>query len=164
MAESSLRAARSGQKGGLPNAVFLVAAAERPPEELVGIADEVTITMPWGSLLDGALALDRALDASAGIAALLAPGGRAVVLLSVDARDRLALPTLDGSMADELAARWRRHGLTLSGLEPASDATIAASGSSWARRLGAGRDRRVWRIELARTPSSTAAGTVRGRD
>ena len=163
MTESSLRAARPERKGGLPNARFGVAAAERPPGALTGIAAEVTITMPWGSLLRGALALDDACDASAGIAALVAPGGAVRMLLSIDPRDGLALPALEDVALDDLAAGWRRHGLTLADLAPADDAVIGASGSSWARRLGAGRDRVAWRMELRRGPEAaerTSAGLL----
>jgi 16S rRNA (adenine(1408)-N(1))-methyltransferase len=155
MAESSLRAARPLRRGGLPNVLFVVAAAERPPRELLGVAAEVTITMPWGSLLRGSLARDDAGAAAGGIAALVAPGGTVRVLLSIDPRDRLALPPLEDVAAADVADRWRRHGLALTALESADAATVTASGSSWARRLAAGRDRTVWRIELER-PDWTA--------
>jgi len=156
MAESSLRAARPAGKGGLPNAIFVVAAAERPPAELAGIAAEVTITMPWGSLLRGALALDGSSAAADGIAALVAPGGAVRVFLSIAPRDGLALPELEDVDAVDLASRWRGHSLALTTFEPADAAAIAASDSSWSRRLAAGRDRAVWRIELRR--GTAAAG------
>ncbi len=160
MAESSLRAARPGRKGGLPNALFVVAAAERLPAELTGIAAEVTITMPWGSLLRGALALDDAGEATAGIAGLLAPGGRLRILLSIDPRDRLELPALDLLGRDELAQRWLAHGLELASFAPADPAILAATGSSWARRLGAGRDRAVWQLDLLRAGPVAASPRV----
>lgn len=154
MAESSLRAARPTRKGGLPNAVFVAAAAEHPPSELNAIAAEVTILLPWGSLLRGALALDDACDVAAGIAGLIAPGGLVRALVSIDPRDRLSVPVLESADAVALAARWARRGLTLTAFEPARSAEIEASGSSWSRRLAAGRDRLVWRLELRRTGGS----------
>jgi len=154
MAESSLRAARPTGKGGLPNALFVAAAAERPPAELAGVAAEVTILFPWGSLLRGVLALDDACDAAAGIADLIAAGGLVRALVSIDPRDRLSVPVLEAADAAGLASRWARHGLTLTAFEPARPAEIHASGSSWARRLAAGRDRHVWRLELRRTDGS----------
>jgi len=150
MAESSLRAARPTCKGGLPNALFVVAAAERPPHELCALAAEVTILFPWGSLLRGALALDDGLEAAAGIAGLVAPGGLVRALVSIDPRDRLAIPPLSTTDCAGLAARWACHGLTLTRFEPAEVREIENSGSSWARRLAAGRERRVWRLELRR--------------
>jgi 16S rRNA (adenine(1408)-N(1))-methyltransferase len=158
MAESSLRAARPTRKGGLPNAMFIVAAAERPPVELRGIADELTIAFPWGSLLRGMLADDDAPDAAAGIAALLAPRGTLVAHLSIDPRDRLALPALETIPATQLGSRWRRHGVELACWRPDTAAEIQATGSSWARRLRAGRERAVWRLELRRPSSDGAAG------
>ncbi|MBA2382109.1 MAG: hypothetical protein H0V73_08365 [Chloroflexi bacterium] len=161
MAEASLRAGRPTARGGLPNAQFVVAAAERPPAALHGIAAEVTILFPWGSLLRGALALDDARAAAAGIALLVTPGGRIGALVSIDPRDRLDIAPLTIADCERLACRWARVGLTLTGFAPAGDAVIRASGSSWARRLGAGRDRAVWAIELARpVPEAVCA---RGR-
>jgi hypothetical protein len=150
MAESSLRAARPEHKGGLSNALFVVAAAERLPPELAGIAAEVTIAFPWGSLLRGTLALDDAAQAAIGIAGLVAPGGRVRALVSIDPRDRLDLPAPADTPASELAARWCGYGLRLRDWRPATEPEIAAAGSTWARRLRAGRDRSVWRLELHR--------------
>ena len=145
MAESSRRASR----GGPANALFVVAGAERLPDELRGLADELTILFPWGSLLRGTLALDDAVPASAGIASLLAPDGIATAFVSIEDRDGLELPRLDAEGACEaLRERWSRHGLELCGLRQSTPAELTATRSSWARRLAAGRDRVAWRIEL----------------
>jgi hypothetical protein len=56
MADASRRAARPVKRGGLPNALFVVAAAENLPSELGGWAEAVTVHFPWGSLLRGLLA------------------------------------------------------------------------------------------------------------
>jgi 16S rRNA (adenine(1408)-N(1))-methyltransferase len=42
---------RKPAKGGLPNALFIQASVESLPPELDGVADEVHIHFPWGSLL-----------------------------------------------------------------------------------------------------------------
>ena len=147
MAETSRRAARPGQRGGVSNALFVVAAAERPPRELLGIADELTINFPWGSLLRGALALDDA--AACGIAALLKPGTRLAALVSVTPRDGLGLAPMDEpGAADQLAGRWAHHGLRLDAVCPAAEADVAATRSTWARRLAVGRERPAWRLTL----------------
>jgi len=151
MAESSRRAAKAPDRGGLPNAVFVVAAAERPPAELIAIADTLTITFPWGSLLRGALALDD--EAAGGIAALLAPRGRLVVIASVTDRDAGGdLTRLDAPEAViELATRWEPLGLCVDEFRQATPAEVRATGSTWARRLGIGRcDRHAWRAVLRR--------------
>jgi 16S rRNA (adenine(1408)-N(1))-methyltransferase len=146
MAEASRRAARPQRRGGLPNALFVVAAAEQPPPELAGIVDELTITLPWGSLLSGALAINPV--AAAGIASLVALGGRVRILASVVDGDGLPMKPLDAADARDLAERWSCHGLVLCSVALASTADIEASGSSWARRLAAGRSRPAWWIEI----------------
>ncbi|HEX8492628.1 MAG TPA: class I SAM-dependent methyltransferase [Pyrinomonadaceae bacterium] len=42
---------RKPAKGGLPNVLFIQSAVEDLPEELSGVADEVHVHFPWGSLL-----------------------------------------------------------------------------------------------------------------
>ena len=135
MAAASRRAARPARRGGLPNALFVVAAAEDPPAELHGLADVVTIHLPWGSLLRGALALDDAV--AAGIARLVAADGRVEILLAPATRDRLS-SELDLRRRLEAGLRedWCRLGLELCDARPATDEEIAASASTWARRLG----------------------------
>ncbi len=143
MAGASRRAQRGRTR--LANAWFLVAAAEALPGPLAGVASLVTITMPWGSLLRGALGLDGEL-ALRGAASVVVPGGRVEVLLSVVAADRVdGLETLDADAATRIAAAWRSVGFELVSMRPASRADLAATRSSWARRLG---DRPVWRLDL----------------
>jgi 16S rRNA (adenine(1408)-N(1))-methyltransferase len=151
MAESSRRASRSAARGGLPNAVFVVASAEALPAGLHGAAALVTVNLPWGSLLRGALALDPC--AAAGIAALAAPGGRVELLLAPAERDRLAGATdVRARVAGSLAADWRAHGLELLGAAPATADDLAARPTTWGRRLGLERDsgREPWLITLER--------------
>jgi 16S rRNA (adenine(1408)-N(1))-methyltransferase len=161
MAEASRRAARPSARGGASNALFVVAAAERPPQELLGVADELTIHFPWGSLLRGALAVEQA--AADGIAALIKPRGRLTILVSITDRDGLGLTAIDEpGAADALAARWTAHGLRLERISPATDADVAAARSSWSRRLGVGRTRPAWRLAFVKaTPPSAARMTCR---
>ena len=139
MAEASRRAAK---RNALPNALFAVAAAERPPEALRALAQSLTITFPWGSLLRGVLGHDDAV--LAGVAALLAPEATARVLVSVVPRDGVpAVPT-----RDRLNAAYAAHGLALREARPATADEVAASGSSWAKRLRAGAARPVTLLRL----------------
>ena len=152
MAEASRRAAGPARRGGLPNALFVVAAAEALPPELDAAADIVTIHLPWGSLLRGALALDEAV--ASGIAGLVAPGGRVDMLVAPAARDRLdGLVDIERRLENGLAGDWRRLGLELRDARPATEEDIAAARTTWSRRLGlrAGDpDRAAFRLVLER--------------
>jgi 16S rRNA (adenine(1408)-N(1))-methyltransferase len=157
MAEVSRRAARAAAKGGQPNVLFAVAAAERPPAELIGRVDQLTVTMPWGSLLRGVLALDE--RAAAGISSLLGRAGELVAILSVTERDGLDVPGLDTeAFADGLAGRWAARGLRIDAFEAAGVDDMVATGSSWARRLSADRSRPAWRFRATCTANARVAG------
>lgn len=140
MADSSRRAWRG--RSALPNALFAVASAERPPEALHGRAGSLTVNFPWGSLLRGLLGEDDAV--LAGVARLMAPGAEGVVLLSVVPRD--GMPAVPPRAS--LAAAYARHGLELAEMRPATPEEVAASRSSWAKRLRAGRERPVTLLRL----------------
>ncbi|HEU4794362.1 MAG TPA: methyltransferase domain-containing protein, partial [Pyrinomonadaceae bacterium] len=51
---------RKPAKGGAPNALFIQAAVEDLPAELDGVADELHVHFPWGSLLRAVAAGDVA--------------------------------------------------------------------------------------------------------
>jgi 16S rRNA (adenine(1408)-N(1))-methyltransferase len=87
--------------------------------------------------LQGALGQDDAVLAA--IAQLLRPGAEATVLVSVLPRDD-APPV---PSADVLEAAYGRHCLDLVEARDATTAEIAASHSSWAKRLRAGSARPV---------------------
>ena len=148
MSEVSRRAAR--RRRGLPNAVFVVAAAEGLPAELVALADDVTIHFPWGSLLRGVLGAEP--DVLAEVARVCRPGASVTAILSVTARDGLELrdPLDDPAAADRLAASAIRVGLELVELRAATVAEIAAARSSWAKRIGAGRRRSATLLRFRR--------------
>jgi 16S rRNA (adenine(1408)-N(1))-methyltransferase len=144
MVDASRRAARRGPR----NALFFAAGAEAlPSSPLVGCADVVTVTFPWGSLLRGIVGLDP--TALAGVAAPLRVGGHLVVLASIVPSDGVpGLDRLDGSAAPTICAAWRQAGLELTSLRAATPSEIAASVSSWARRLrSGGSPRPVWVLE-----------------
>src|SRR4051794_17221438 len=90
----------------------------------------MTINFPWGSLLRGVLGHDEV--ALAGLATLLAPGAQATALFSVIPRDGVPAPH------SALAAVYAHAGLELVESRPATEQEIAASGSSWAKKLRAG--------------------------
>jgi 16S rRNA (adenine(1408)-N(1))-methyltransferase len=86
-----------------------------------------------------------------GAAALLAPGATATVLFSVTPRDRTPEPH------ERLAAVYARAGLELVETRPATTAEIAASGSTWAKKLRAGSPTRP--VTLLRCYASTSPST-----
>jgi 16S rRNA (adenine(1408)-N(1))-methyltransferase len=144
MTEASPRASRGRTR--ITNACFLVEAAETLPGPLASAASLVTVTMQWGSLLRGVLGVDGA--ALRGVASIVAPDGRVEVLASAIPGDKVdGVEMLDDTAATGIAAAWRSVGFELLSMRVASRVHLAATRSSWARRLG---DRPVWRLEPVR--------------
>lgn len=137
MAEASRRAAGPARKGGLGNARFVLAAAEAVPAELAGRAGLVTVSFPWGSLLRGCVGLDETV--AGGLAALVGGDGGLDLLLAPAARDGLdGIPTTRSGLVESAARAFHPHGLRVIEGRAATDAEIAATPSTWARRLLAG--------------------------
>jgi 16S rRNA (adenine(1408)-N(1))-methyltransferase len=148
MERTSRRAGRRTRRRGPGNVLFVMAAAEALPAELAGVADAVTVHMPWGSLLAGILAGEG--PVVSGIARLTRPGGTVTVLVSVTAHDRVgARAQFDAREIARLAARYPDAGLKLEDARAATDAEIRASHSSWAKRLSRG-SRTYWRLRFRR--------------
>jgi 16S rRNA (adenine(1408)-N(1))-methyltransferase len=147
MRDASRLAARPERKGGLPNAVFVLAAADNLPHELDGRVDELRITLPWGSLLRGAVnAEPRLIDA---MHRLLRPGAEVRMLLSVTKRDKATdLPALVAPSIEALVARYGELGFSVIEARPATADDVLATGSSWARRLDIPRRRAAWWLRL----------------
>jgi 16S rRNA (adenine(1408)-N(1))-methyltransferase len=139
---------RKPQKGGLDNLLFVQAAVEALPSELDGVADELHIHFPWGSLLGAVASGDRAILAS--LRRVLAPEGLLEVIIGLDPdRDRAELERLglDGFSAEfietDLIARYSAAGFCViqSGvLEPGCWPRLE---TTWAHKLGGGAGRKL---------------------
>jgi 16S rRNA (adenine(1408)-N(1))-methyltransferase len=131
---------RKPAKGGLPNVLFVQAAIESLPPELDGVADEIHIHFPWGSLLRAVLSADPL--ALGNLRRICAPGCLLEIVIGLDpTRDRaeierLRLPQLSNAyLAEILPEKYRAAGFDVleKGVLAASD--WAGLQTSWARRL-----------------------------
>jgi 16S rRNA (adenine(1408)-N(1))-methyltransferase len=154
MAETSRRAAR---RDAVPNLLFVVASAEAPPVELRGLADEVRILFPWGSLLRGLLGRDERV--ARGIAALARPGANLNATISITARDGVGeISALDASAVADLERALGPAGLRLTGSRRVDREEVRATRSTWGRRLlGAAGERPVRRLEFVLESQTTEA-------
>jgi hypothetical protein len=164
MREASARAARSARRGGLANALFLASDATAIPAAFHARADEIAITLPWGSLLRTILAGDRRFAAE--VAGALAPGGRVRILVSIEDRDRLGIGAhdADASATDDLGAfavALQSVGLDIVERREATADDVAAIRSSWARRLGIPARRSARLLVAARGSAAERAGDRR---
>lgn len=131
---------RKPAKGGLPNVLFLQSAVEDLPAELAGVADEVHVHFPWGSLL-GAVATGNE-TILRNLRRICSSGALLEIVIGFDpARDaaelkRLEIFSLSLDHIDSfLAPRYERAGFEIveKGVLPQSEWNQVHT--SWAKRL-----------------------------
>lgn len=145
---------RKPSKGGAPNVLFVQAAVEDLPAELDGVADEVHVHFPWGSLLRAVATGDVVVLQN--LRRICSPGALLEVVFGLDpARDqseieRLGLTSLTLEYIDQtLVPRYAAAGfeITERGIIPAAE--WPEFNTSWAKRLHQS-DQRVITYVIAR--------------
>jgi len=109
---------RKPAKGGLPNVLFLQAAIEDLPSELDGVADEVHVHFPWGSLLRVVATGDE--TGLRNLRRICAPEAVLEIVIGIDPdRDRSEIERLGLAVASlanidrELFSRYRAGGFEI---------------------------------------------------
>ncbi len=131
---------RNPAKGGLPNVLFIQAALEDLPSELDGVADEVHVHFPWGSLLQAVATGDE--KALRSLRRICAAGAVLEIIIGLDPErdrseiERLGLqPLTSAYIEEELIPRY-----AAAGFEKLEGGVLAQTEwskikSSWAKRL-----------------------------
>jgi 16S rRNA (adenine(1408)-N(1))-methyltransferase len=140
MRELSAKAARKPERAGLPNVLYVAASIERLPHELHGVADEIFVTLPWGSLMRGIILGDDAV--LAGLASLATDGATLQIVLNtrifddpvpLDVRN---LPDVTPDYVGEtLAPAFARHNITITEARYMDADEVAAIETTWAKKL-----------------------------
>ena len=138
--ELSAKTARKPERGGLPNVLYVVASIEHVPAELRGVADEIFVTLPWGSLMRGIILGDGAMLGA--LASLARDGAALRIVLNtrifddpvpLDVRD---LPDVTPDYVREtLALALTRHGIAVTETRYMDADEVAAIDTTWAKRL-----------------------------
>jgi 16S rRNA (adenine(1408)-N(1))-methyltransferase len=136
----------------LPNLLFVRAAVEDLPPALAGLAQRVSVILPWGSLLAACARPIPALLAN--IRRVCAAGASLSVVLAVDPdRDRAELARLGVPVLDEahlggaLVSGYAAAGFERISVRVLPAGSVAKWPSAWARRLAFGQTRRVVQID-----------------
>lgn len=131
---------RKPAKGGAPNVLFIQSAIEDLPAELNGVADEVHVHFPWGSLLRAVATGD--VEVLHNVRRICATGALLEVVTGLDPErdqseiERLGLTPLSLEFIDKvLAKNYATAGfrITERGILPAS--AWPELNTSWAKRL-----------------------------
>jgi len=144
--EASSRTRRKPSRGGLENALFVLAPAEAMPPELAGAANHITIFLPWGSLLRAAVLSEPGFLKE--LISLAAPGAAVEMLLCYSEKyepammRQLGLPPLtEQHVLDVMAPAWRQSGLEISRVRALDNADLRLAPLGWGRLLAKRRPR-----------------------
>lgn len=133
------KAQRKPAKGGLANVVFGQMALEQAPGALAGLADSLTVFLPWGHLLQAVARPDVA--ALERLRRLGKPGAPLRVIFGYDPRvDAAAVKSLG---LPPLTEDWVNRGLTLAyaragwrvRVRAVSKLEVGQLGTTWAKKL-----------------------------
>jgi 16S rRNA (adenine(1408)-N(1))-methyltransferase len=148
LAKVSEKIHRRPEKGGLKNVLFIQAAIEDLPFELDGVADEVHVHFPWGSLLRAVAVGEE--SALISIRRMCAPDAFLEVIIALDPeRDgseisRLGLKSLTAEyLHTVLTPRYRAAGFELSEAAVLPHLAWPRVNTSWAARLQSGSGRSI---------------------
>ncbi len=151
----STKATRKPAKGGLPNAIFVQAAVEDLPQEFTGLASEIDVNFPWGSLLRAVATGDQNVLES--FRRVLRPDGSLTVTIGVDpTRDRtelerLNIPELNDAYVDaELRSNYSLAGFGMVESRWLERSEWSNIETSWARKLSGNDERKVLRLRFVR--------------
>ena len=127
------------------------AAVETLPQELQGVATEVQVQFPWGSLLWGVASGDELMMQN--LRRICSPTARLQVTLGLDLEkdrfewERLGLPEISIDYIERfLTPRYLEAGFRIVKTEAVSPADLAQFHSSWAKRLHRSDSRLFFRI------------------
>ncbi len=131
---------RKPAKGGLPNVLFIQAAVEALPPELDGVADEVHVHFPWGSLLGAVATGDETILRN--LRRICAPGAWLEVVVALDPErdraeiERLGLSPLSPEFLETvLIPRYRAAGFEVVECGSPPPAEWPRLHTAWAQRL-----------------------------
>jgi 16S rRNA (adenine(1408)-N(1))-methyltransferase len=148
LAKISEKIYRKPKKGGLPNVLFLQAAVENLPAELDGVADEIHIHFPWGSLLRAVATAEP--EVLHNLRRICAPRCLLEVVIGLDPErdraeiERLGLPGLSNEYLETiLIHRYNAAGFDVLETGAMSPSTWSHLQTSWARKLQGNTDREV---------------------
>ena len=139
---------RKPAKGGAPNVLFVQASVEDLPSELNGVADEVHVHFPWGSLLRAVATGDVAMLQN--LRRICSPGALLEVVIGLDpARDQTEIDRLGlTSLSLEFIDKQLVPNYGAAGFEVIERGVLAASewpefNTSWAKRLQGNESRAI---------------------
>jgi 16S rRNA (adenine(1408)-N(1))-methyltransferase len=143
---------KKSQKRKLNNTLFVLGSVEYLPCELTGIADEIYILLPWGTLLKAIV--EQSDWAVSGINALFKPKGKLEIILGYSLENeptetqRLNIPDLNEEVIHNIISKYVLYGYKLLGFSVIDKYNLRKLKTTWGNKLAFGTNRPVFKIQL----------------
>lgn len=152
----SMKATRKPSKGGLPNVLFVQAAVENLPDEFKGIANEIYVNFPWGSLLRAVATADETVIC--GLHRVAEQNCTLEINLGIDTErdkteiERLGIPFLtENYIQNTLLPAYQSLGFKYLRHHHLETKEWRKIETSWAKKLQGGSGRRLTRLVFRAT-------------
>lgn len=153
LAEVSRKIYKKPAKGGAPNALYVLANADELPDELNGVANQVFINFPWGSLLKWVVTADEKFWG--GIRRISQKGARIDVIFGYTDEyephkiEMQGLPALTLEHIQHiLAPALEKLFFEMTAIEMLTNDALKTFPSGWAKRLSYGKSRQFYHLAL----------------
>lgn len=149
--DTSAQIYKKPAKGGIKNALFVLANVTNLPEELNGVANQVFVNFPWSSLLKGIVQVDE--QVWAGIKRICQPGAHVDLLFGYNAQHEQQavgdLPVLSiRYFTEDMIPKLERIGFTCFEVRKVPTDELKTYPSTWGKKLLFGRDRTYYSVRL----------------
>jgi len=142
-------------KKKLPNVIFCLSSLEMLPNELSGKVDELTIILPWGTLLQNIVLPSEEICKTLG--GLLKTGGEIEIVLGYHQDlepaevGRLELPDLSTSYVEHnIVPAFKKSGFELVSLEKLEKRSLKKLETTWSKKLSFGKMREIFKLTLTK--------------
>jgi 16S rRNA (adenine(1408)-N(1))-methyltransferase len=149
--EVSSKTIKKSAKGGVKNALFVLANITDLPDELTGVANQVFINFPWGSLLTGIVLGEKQIWNN--IKKICQKNAVVDILVGYDkqteTKQTAGLPVLTIEyIKNELAPKLESIGFRLIKIQRLSSNVLKTYPSKWAKKLSFGKRRDFYYLRL----------------
>jgi 16S rRNA (adenine(1408)-N(1))-methyltransferase len=163
LADYSARIGKKPSRGGLPNALYVLANAESLLPELAARASDITINFPWSSLLAELVLGEPQLLAS--ITRIARPGASLNIIINLAAfappvpleLRAIPVPTVE-YISTVLKPHYAACGINIQHVEIMGKQEMLRIGSDWAQRLAYGRAPQAVHISAMINPCAEPVG------
>lgn len=152
MIDYSVKSQRKPSKGGLDNVLYCIAAIESIPDALANIGDNITVNLPWGSLLEGIVKRENIILNAIVKMAKKNCFFRAVFsyteLHESKEIERRSLPELSTSyIKNTLIPYYNKEGIIITEIKSFSNEDLQKLNTLWAKKLMVSKKRDIYSIE-----------------